>query len=616
MFKRFLLSLLFIATLLQATPPSEATVTRLYIATFDRAPDSAGLAYWLNESGLDLEQIAQSFFDQDETKEKYPSGFSHADFIQAIYKNLFKRDTDSEGFEYWHGELEAQKVGRSVFILAVINGALGDDAKVLANKLTVGLKFVQSNRDDVDEAKEIMILITADTSTVNSTLCKYTLSGCYTAPIVEEEEVVEEEEIEEEEETTTSTSGGSTSGGSSGGSTTTTPSNTAPVATAQSKMVDEDSSNNAITLAGTDANSDSLSFTIVDQPLFGTLGGTAPNVTYTPAPNFFGKDSFTFTVNDGTTNSSSTTVSITVTDIAESTTGLKKTGQTTEVVVNDDGNYQKGVDHSYTRYDAFDVVIDNVTGLMWDDYDYDNNIENNIFTWSDAKSYCEDLDVEGNDDWRLPTANELMYITDKGKDTTASNSIFTGIVGADANTYWYWSSTEVSTDSTKVWGVSFFIGDDALIDKTNNLRTMCVRGETWVFSEDNIFKDSGTVYAPFQLTWRDESYTQEELDAFTNQTNHGKVQDWAGAINYCNDLGNDWRLPNFNELYYLINRDTIDHELNSEFENVQNYYWTSTTFNQDGDKAWFIKFGENGQEGYDLKTYKLFVRCVRDFDGI
>ena len=35
-------------------------------------------------------------------------------------------------------------------------------------------------------------------------------------------------------------------------------------------------------------------------PASGTLSGTPPSLTYTPAPNFNGADNFTFTVNDGT----------------------------------------------------------------------------------------------------------------------------------------------------------------------------------------------------------------------------------------------------------------------------------------------------------------------------
>ncbi|WP_367278395.1 DUF4214 domain-containing protein [Sulfurimonas sp.] len=42
-------------------------VCKLYVATFNRAPDAAGLSYWVNNSGLSIEGIAQSFFDQPET---------------------------------------------------------------------------------------------------------------------------------------------------------------------------------------------------------------------------------------------------------------------------------------------------------------------------------------------------------------------------------------------------------------------------------------------------------------------------------------------------------------------------------------------------------------------
>ena len=51
-----------------ATQPNNTSVAKLYVATFDRAPDSAGLDYWVNLSGLSLEEIATSFFDQPETK--------------------------------------------------------------------------------------------------------------------------------------------------------------------------------------------------------------------------------------------------------------------------------------------------------------------------------------------------------------------------------------------------------------------------------------------------------------------------------------------------------------------------------------------------------------------
>ena len=55
----------------------------------------------------------------------------------------------------------------------------------------------------------------------------------------------------------------------------------------------------AITLAGSDVDGTPLSYTIVTPPTTGTLSGTPPNVTYTPAVNYNGSASFTFKAGDG-----------------------------------------------------------------------------------------------------------------------------------------------------------------------------------------------------------------------------------------------------------------------------------------------------------------------------
>ena len=57
--------------------------------------------------------------------------------------------------------------------------------------------------------------------------------------------------------------------------------NDAPVASDGSATTDEDTAV-AITLAGTDIDSDTLTYTVVTGPTHGTLSGTAPNLTYTP----------------------------------------------------------------------------------------------------------------------------------------------------------------------------------------------------------------------------------------------------------------------------------------------------------------------------------------------
>jgi VCBS repeat-containing protein len=76
--------------------------------------------------------------------------------------------------------------------------------------------------------------------------------------------------------------------------------NDPPVANAQSVSTPENTPI-AIVLTGTDAEGAPLTYAIVTPPAHGQLTGTAPNVTYTPAVNYVGSDSFTFKVGDGNT---------------------------------------------------------------------------------------------------------------------------------------------------------------------------------------------------------------------------------------------------------------------------------------------------------------------------
>ncbi|MCB0053409.1 MAG: hypothetical protein KDE24_28140, partial [Caldilinea sp.] len=61
-----------------------------------------------------------------------------------------------------------------------------------------------------------------------------------------------------------------------------TPLNDAPVATVQSVTTAEDTPT-AITLAGSDVDGDDLTFAVATPPQHGTLSGSAPDLTYTPA---------------------------------------------------------------------------------------------------------------------------------------------------------------------------------------------------------------------------------------------------------------------------------------------------------------------------------------------
>jgi hypothetical protein len=87
--------------------------------------------------------------------------------------------------------------------------------------------------------------------------------------------------------------------------------NDAPVAEDQSVTTNEDTAKE-VTLGAPDVEGDNLSYTIVSGPAHGTLTGSGANQTYTPNNNYNGTDSFTFKANDGTDDSNTATVNITV----------------------------------------------------------------------------------------------------------------------------------------------------------------------------------------------------------------------------------------------------------------------------------------------------------------
>lgn len=84
-----------------------------------------------------------------------------------------------------------------------------------------------------------------------------------------------------------------------------------PVADSQSVTLLRDTPT-PVTLTGSDADGDPLTYNVATTPTHGSLSGTAPNLTYTPNLAYVGSDSFTFTVNDGQTDSVPATVSLTI----------------------------------------------------------------------------------------------------------------------------------------------------------------------------------------------------------------------------------------------------------------------------------------------------------------
>ncbi len=126
------------------------------------------------------------------------------------------------------------------------------------------------------------------------------------------------------------------------------PVNDAPVADAQSLSTDQGVAI-PVTLTGSDVDGDPLTFTVATNPTGGVLGGTAPNLTYTPNTGFNGADSFTFTVNDGIVDSLAATVDITVNAVGATTATIAFSTAGAGAV--------PGVSGPYDDADIYSVVV-------------------------------------------------------------------------------------------------------------------------------------------------------------------------------------------------------------------------------------------------------------------
>ena len=120
-----------------------------------------------------------------------------------------------------------------------------------------------------------------------------------------------------------------------------TPVNDAPVATADAFTVNEDSGANTIDVLFNDNDADAgqtVTVSGVTQGTNGTVAIVGTSVSYTPNPNFFGGDSFTYTIADGDGGSATATATITVRP------------------VNDKPSFTKGANQSVQFFSARTVV--------------------------------------------------------------------------------------------------------------------------------------------------------------------------------------------------------------------------------------------------------------------
>lgn len=131
----------------------------LYVAFFNRVPDSNGMGYWIDQSkaGASLDQIANSFYDAAvlyPAETGYSSTMTNSEFIIIVYKNVLGRTVTASdaGVQYWAGEIASGRQSRGKVVNSIIASARtykndptwGWVANLLDNKLTISKLFCLS----------------------------------------------------------------------------------------------------------------------------------------------------------------------------------------------------------------------------------------------------------------------------------------------------------------------------------------------------------------------------------------------------------------------------------------------------------------------------------------
>lgn len=257
-------------------------------------------------------------------------------------------------------------------------------------------------------------------------------------------------------------------------------------------------------------------------------------------------------------------------------------------------------------------ILDNETGLLWQ-----KTADDNLKNYSDSERYCADLSLGNNTDWRVPTINELLTLSDDSLTQPTENEGFTPI--ENMTTIGYWSSTPNVGEPSYVWYLAlqqWFHSYYYHVDSPGPA-IRCVQGSELI--QDNQFVDNldGTVTDnSTNLMWKQHQYSEQDAVDFDL-----KLRDWSDSSAYCENLTfagkGDWRLPKIKELLTLVNYNKYSPAMDpSFFPNLSTCcsdYWSSTTVPEDNLSAWTVHMGDHGYIDSKPKVdYFNYSMCVRN----
>lgn len=154
-------------------------IQNAYVAFFNRPADVAGLNYWSSYQGSSAD-LLNTFAQSSEYKSLY-ANMNNTQVVNAVYQNLFNKAPDVAGLNYWVTQLDSGKITIGNVADAINKGAQGTDAAIIANKVTAASAFTTAldttaevvayagiNAAGVDAVKAWLNTVGSDVATVTT----------------------------------------------------------------------------------------------------------------------------------------------------------------------------------------------------------------------------------------------------------------------------------------------------------------------------------------------------------------------------------------------------------------------------------------------------------------
>lgn len=150
---------------------------QLYVAYYNRPADPAGLEFWTGvvaASGGNTAAVSAAFASSQEYIDAY-GGKDNRTVVNTVYRNLFGRDGEKAGVDYWAGALDSKVVSVADVVTAIAAGARDADLVAYNNKVKFATAFTAAlnvhpeqaaynGTEALTQAKKLTSAVTTDAS--------------------------------------------------------------------------------------------------------------------------------------------------------------------------------------------------------------------------------------------------------------------------------------------------------------------------------------------------------------------------------------------------------------------------------------------------------------------